>query len=53
MKVISKNNIKDSIKYALTIINKNDLICISGSLYTVAEARDFFKKNRKVLTHDQ
>jgi dihydrofolate synthase/folylpolyglutamate synthase len=53
LKINSKNNIKDAIKYALTLINKNDLICISGSLYTVAEAREFLKKNRKVLTISQ
>lgn len=48
--VSSKKNIKEAIKHALTLIKNNDLLCISGSLYTVAEARDFFKKNRKVLT---
>jgi len=44
IKVISKNKIKDAIKYAISITNNNDLICITGSLYTVAEARDYFKK---------
>ena len=43
-KVINKNKIKDAIKYCLSITKNNDLICITGSLYTVAEARDYFKK---------
>ena len=43
-KVINKNKIKDAIKYGLSITKNNDLICITGSLYTVAEARDYFKK---------
>ena len=43
-KVINKNKIKDAIKYGLSITKNNDLICITGSLYTVGEARDYFKK---------
>ena len=44
-KVIVKENIVDSIKYAEKISNKNDLICITGSLYSIGEARDFFFKD--------
>jgi dihydrofolate synthase/folylpolyglutamate synthase len=50
LKVDNKKHIKDAIQHALSLIQKNDLLCISGSLYTVSEAREYFKKNRKVLT---
>ena len=33
-----KEDVEDAIKYALKITNKNDIICVSGSLYVVAEA---------------
>ncbi len=39
--VIVKEKIYDAIKYAKTIAKHNDLICITGSLYTVGEARDY------------
>lgn len=50
IKIASKENIRDAIKYALTLSSEKDLLCISGSLYNVAEARNYFKKNKKVLT---
>jgi dihydrofolate synthase/folylpolyglutamate synthase len=53
-KIIKKNNkkiivktinkIEEAIKYSFSTAKKNDLICITGSLYTVAEARDYLKK---------
>lgn len=46
--VIVKDEISDAIDYAKKIANKNDLICITGSLFTVGEARDYlFKKTKK------
>ncbi len=41
--VIVKEKINEAIKYAKTIAKHNDLICITGSLYTVGEARDYFE----------
>ena len=49
--VIVKEEIADAIDYAKKIAKKNYLICITGSLFTVGEARDYlFKKNTKTLT---
>jgi dihydrofolate synthase/folylpolyglutamate synthase len=43
--VIVKDKISDALKYGKKIAKKDDLICITGSLYTVGEARDtIFKK---------
>jgi dihydrofolate synthase/folylpolyglutamate synthase len=42
--VRSKKNIPDAIRYALSLANYRDLICITGSLYTIGEAIEFFKK---------
>jgi len=39
--VIIKDKIFDAIELAKKIAKKNDLICITGSLYTVGEARDY------------
>ena len=39
-KIVVKNNVSDAVDYAKSIANKNDLICITGSLFTVGEARD-------------
>ncbi len=36
--------IKDAINKAQSIAKKNDLICITGSIFTVGEARDSFNK---------
>jgi len=46
-KVIVKNNVIDAIKYALSIAKKDDIICITGSLFTVGEARDYLIKKIK------
>jgi len=43
--VIVKDNINDAINYAKSIAKKDDLICITGSLFTVGEARDYIIKN--------
>jgi dihydrofolate synthase/folylpolyglutamate synthase len=40
-KVIVKNQISDAIKYVESIAKKRYLICITGSLFTVGEARDY------------
>lgn len=50
IKAISKKNIPHAIRYSLSLAKPKDLICITGSLYTVGEAIEFFKKNKKVLT---
>ena len=39
--VILKNSINEAIIHAKKIAKENDLICITGSIYTVGEARDF------------
>ena len=44
------DSIPDGIKYAKSKANKNDIICISGSLYTVGEARDHLVfKNKEIV----
>ena len=40
-KVIVKEKIKDAIDYAKSISKKKDLICITGSLFTVGETKDY------------
>jgi len=40
--VIVKEQIPDAIAYAKSLTKKNDLICVTGSLFTVGEARDCF-----------
>jgi len=42
--VIVKETIADAIRYAKNRAKKDDLICITGSLFTVGEARDFLQK---------
>jgi dihydrofolate synthase/folylpolyglutamate synthase len=39
--VVVIDRIHDAIKYAKKIAKNNDMICITGSLYTVGEARDY------------
>lgn len=36
---IVKKKVSDAVKYALSVAGKGDLICITGSLYVVGEAR--------------
>ena len=38
--VVVKENISDAVDYAKKVAKKQDLICITGSLFTVGEARD-------------
>jgi dihydrofolate synthase/folylpolyglutamate synthase len=38
--VLVKNQIKQAIEYVKSVATKHDFICISGSLFTVGEARD-------------
>jgi len=41
--IVVKEKISDAIEFAKSITNKDDLICITGSLFTVGEALDNFK----------
>jgi dihydrofolate synthase/folylpolyglutamate synthase len=43
-KVVVKDWIPDAVEYAESIAKKKDLICITGSLFTVGEARDYLLK---------
>ncbi|MCX6666802.1 MAG: bifunctional folylpolyglutamate synthase/dihydrofolate synthase [Euryarchaeota archaeon] len=43
-KVVVKDLIPDAVKYAESIAKKKDLICITGSLFTVGEAREYIVK---------
>lgn len=38
------DDVKEATRHALSTASPNDLICITGSLFTVGEARDVFKK---------
>ena len=42
--VFVKDRISDAIDYAKEIASKKDIICITGSLFTVGEARDYLQK---------
>jgi len=44
-KVVVKDWIPEAAEYAESIAKNNDLICITGSLFTVGEARDYFIKS--------
>ena len=43
--IVVKDQIIDAIDYAKSIAKKSDLICITGSLFTVGEARDYLVSN--------
>jgi len=45
--IIVKENINEAIEYAKSIAKKDDLICITGSLFTVGEVKDVI--NSKIL----
>jgi dihydrofolate synthase/folylpolyglutamate synthase len=48
--VVTINSISKAIDYAKSIANKDDIICISGSLFTVGEARQYLiSPNKKIL----
>jgi dihydrofolate synthase/folylpolyglutamate synthase len=38
------DDVKNAVRYALTLAREADLICVTGSLFTVGEARTFFFK---------
>ena len=40
--IVVKDEISDAVKFAKSIAKKDDLICITGSLFTVGEAKDYF-----------
>ena len=42
--VVVKDKISDAIGYAKKVAKKQDLICITGSLFTVGEAKDHLQK---------
>jgi dihydrofolate synthase/folylpolyglutamate synthase len=49
-KIMVTKNIPQAIKYAIFNSHKDDLICITGSLYTIGEAKRYFKiKNQETL----
>jgi len=35
-------DVKQAVQKALSLANKNDLICVTGSLFTIGEARELF-----------
>lgn len=43
------DDVKKAVRYALTLSDEGDLICVTGSLFTVGEARTLFVK--KKYTH--
>ncbi|MCK4332887.1 MAG: bifunctional folylpolyglutamate synthase/dihydrofolate synthase [Thermoplasmatales archaeon] len=43
------DSLPKAIKYAKSMANKNDIICISGSLFTVGEARSYFVASSKEI----
>lgn len=40
--IIEIDDVKKAVSHALSIAENKDIICVTGSLYTVGEARDFF-----------
>ena len=42
--VVVKDEISDAIEYAKSTAKKKDLICVTGSLFTVGEAREYLQK---------
>jgi dihydrofolate synthase/folylpolyglutamate synthase len=49
-KIMVTKNIPQAINYAISNSHKDDLICITGSLYTIGEAKRYFKiKNQETL----
>ena len=47
MNIFIEKNIPLGIELAIKKAGKNDLICITGSLYTVGETKEYFQKNKK------
>ncbi|MDI6708219.1 MAG: folylpolyglutamate synthase/dihydrofolate synthase family protein [Candidatus Thermoplasmatota archaeon] len=46
-KVIVARNVNKAIDCALSLASKNDIICITGSVFVVGEARDYLVESRK------
>ncbi|MFO7677500.1 MAG: folylpolyglutamate synthase/dihydrofolate synthase family protein [Thermoplasmatota archaeon] len=46
--IIIKPTISEAIQQALSIANSDDLVCISGSLFTVGEAREYITNPVKI-----
>ena len=46
-KIMVTKNIPQAINYAISNSHKDDLICITGSLYTIGEAKRYFKIKNK------
>jgi folylpolyglutamate synthase/dihydropteroate synthase len=44
-KVVVKDKISDAVEHAKKVANKQDLICVTGSLFTVGDAREHFQKH--------
>jgi len=42
--VIIKDDVSSAVDHAINVATKKDLICITGSLFTVGEAKDYFQK---------
>ena len=51
-KIIVTENIPQAINCALSNSKEDDLICMTGSLYTVGEAKRYFSKNPKKFLAD-
>lgn len=46
-KLIETKNVSDAIEKSLQIAQEDDVICITGSLYTVGDAKAYFQKIKK------
>jgi folylpolyglutamate synthase/dihydropteroate synthase len=40
------DDVKNATRFALTLARTNDLICVTGSLFTVGEARALFTQKQ-------
>ncbi|MFH1443415.1 MAG: folylpolyglutamate synthase/dihydrofolate synthase family protein [Candidatus Micrarchaeota archaeon] len=45
--ITTKNSLPDAIEYAKSIASDKDIICITGSLYAIGEARAYLLRNRR------
>lgn len=46
-KVYVTTKVRDAVDQALKVVGKKDMICITGSLYTVGEAREILMRGRR------
>jgi dihydrofolate synthase/folylpolyglutamate synthase len=50
----SRNNIREALDHALTLATESDVICVTGSLYLVAEAREQILKHQRIsIVHER